>query len=182
MPERKTLQEHQQHSLRLQRAAEDAGSGSGGSAEPIETCVYVNETSVEVFSSILTFLRDAVTACEFDSAAEGVSSYTVRSGSIVSQLKADDETVLFVDHFHLNQTYTLEVQSICDSLLCESFIISLNVTVVDYSSRLLPYGPILEDSFLQGEDDGFITLTALQPIPISSSHYSKIYVSDCDLC
>ena len=174
--EHRTFDRGQQRSHDFRRAVKDEGSGS----EPIQTCAYTNETAVEAFSPIVSVLYDVRTECEFDSLAEGVGSYTLISDLEVVELKADDDSVLFADHFHFNRTYALEVWSVCNSLLCEDFVIFLNVTVLDYSGRLLSYGPKLEDGSLLGVDDGFTTLTALQPIPIFGSHYSHIYVSRGD--
>ena len=180
-PERKMFGNVQQHFPRSRRALEDEGSGFF--TEPVNTCVYPNETAVEAFSAIVRVLNDARTDCEFSSMAEGVSWYTLSLLSdlvVVEKVADDDESVLFVDYFHINRSYDLKVRSGCDSFLCEDFIIYLNVTVLDYTRRLLPYGPTLEDSSLQGVDDGFTTLTSLQPIPIFSNHYSNVYVSHVD--
>ena len=177
IPEHESFGDGQHRSPHFRRAVKDEGSGLGDSAETVKTCDYPNETVVEPFSPIVAVLNDARIECEFDSMPEGNSSYTLISDFVRVQLSADDDSVLLVDHFHLNRTYALEVRSICEHWLCEDFIIFLNVTILDYSRRLLPYGPILEDAALQGVDDDFTTLTALQPIPIFDSHYSNIYVS-----
>ena len=179
-PEHKMFGDVQQRSPRSRRALEEEGSGF----DPVKTCFYPNETAVEAFSAIVRVLNDARTDCEFSSMAEGVSWYTLSlllSDLVVVELVADDDdSVLFVDYFHINRTYELKVRSDCDSFLCEDFVIYLNVTLLDYTRRLFPYGPTLQDSSLQGVDDGFATLTALQPVPIFSNHYSNIYVSHVD--
>ena len=181
-PEHKMFGDVQQRSPRSRRALEEEGSGFDDSTGPV--CFYPNETAVEAFSAIVRVLNDARTGCEFSSMAEGVSWYTlsllISDLVVVEMLADDDESALFVDYFHINRTYELKIRSDCDSILCEDFVIYLNVTLLDYTRRLFPYGPTLQDSSLEGVDDGFTTLTALQPVPIFSNHYNNIYVSRVD--
>ena len=166
----------------IRAVSNDGGSGSSGSGisdEDLNDCAYSIE--VTAFSLVSTSLHTLVTQCTSSLQSDDQYNFTVTLVSSNFTTHSQDSDLLYADIFELGKKYKVHVTANCSLDACDDplVILSLNVSVMNYTNRLLPYGKILKDHEMSNVDDEAVTvlINGSKPIPIFSKKYWKIYVS-----
>ena len=169
----------------IRAVSNDGGSGSSGSGisdEDLNDCAYSIE--VTAFSLVSTSLHTLVTQCTSSLQSDDQYNFTVTLVSSNFTTHSQDSDLLYADIFELGKKYKVHVTANCSLDACDDplVILSLNVSVMNYTNRLLPYGKILKDREMSNVDDEAVTvlINGSKPIPIFSEKYWKIYVSHID--
>ena len=155
-----------------------AFSGSGISDDDLNDCAYSIEATA--FSLVSTSLHTLVTQCTSSLQSDDQYNFTVTSTNSNFTTYSQDSDLLYADKFELGKKYKVNVIANCSLDLCDDplVMLSLNVSVMNYTNRLLPYGKILKDHKMNNVDDEAVTVlvNGSKPIPIFSGKYRKIYV------
>ena len=163
-----------QHHIEIRQAAEESGSGS-------DSCTYTS--TVEPFSSIADTLDALALDCTSNPADTEFQYTVIYTGSSNGSFSTfSDDDILFVDYFQLGNMYTLTITTSCD--ICDAFDMTTEVSVSNYSNRLLPYGELLQDETLTDVDDDYtsVHVDAANSLPVYDKKYRTIYVSEIELC
>ena len=155
-----------------------ASSGSGISDDDLNDCAYSIEATA--FSLVSTSLHTLVTQCTSSLQSDDQYNFTVTLTNSNFTTHSQDSDLLYADKFELGKKYKVHVIANCSLDLCDDplVMLSLNVSVTNYTNRLLPYGKILKDNKMSNVDDEAVTVlvNSSKPIPIFSGKYRKIYV------
>ena len=155
----------------------EMASGSSGNG------ICSSSLEVDLFSALANTLDTAAISCS--GAGLGTHfTYTVEyedsGGSSVSfNIETMDESVLFADHFSLEESYKATVKAMCGSCDSPEYDLTLDITVRAYTDRLFPYGSLMSDEELTGVDDGYadVHIDAPFSVPIYEKKHRKLYVS-----
>lgn len=159
----------------------DTSSGDGGMDDLSEEVCTTSWLIQDPFTPISQTISNEIVACTASSDLYEDYSITINSqDSSYITLSSSDNSVLFVDHFKSNTTYNnVTVETLCTSCDPNMVELRLNITIEAYKKRLLPYGDVLSDEFLKGEDDSYIDAALDSPftVPVYNKTYEKAYVS-----
>lgn len=154
-----------------------SGSGSGIDSPDPPTCDSQSLTlDVSPFDKIIESLQ------ELNCRVSG-EGYEVlfKSSDVDLELLESDKSAIFGDYFDKDDDIELEVCTYdilaADEYCCSEELLSVYVTIVSYTDRLLPFAGSFADGSITNADDRAEAVSLSNPIPFWGSYYTSIYVS-----
>ena len=169
---------------RREEIFESSGSGETEPPEPPDEVLNCTRSlSVRPFSLMAPSLDSVVRLCT--NSTTGSYNYTITSASLSPFASFSGESsTIFADHFKIGEDYSLSIVSNCSSssssCAYSKVSISLSLSVLNHTSRLLPFGrsPLLDEELTDVDDEaGTVVAGGNKPIPVFDGRYEKIYVS-----
>uniref|UniRef100_A0A1X7UXG1 AMOP domain-containing protein n=1 Tax=Amphimedon queenslandica TaxID=400682 RepID=A0A1X7UXG1_AMPQE len=172
---------------RREEVFESSASGETEPPEPPdENLNCTRSVSVLPFSLIAPSLDSIVRSCtNSTSQNSGSYNFTITSTSLSPFASFSGESsTIFADHFKIGEDYNLSIVSNCSSVSSScsysKVFISLSLSILNHTARLLPFGrsPLLDEELTDVDDEaGTVVAGGNKPIPVFDGRYKKIYIS-----
>ena len=155
----------------------NSGSGSGTDSPDPPTCDSHSLTlDVSPFDKIIESLQEL--NCRV---SEEGYEVLFKSSDVDLEILESDKSAIFGDYFDKDDDIELEVCTYdileADEYCCSEELLSVSVTIVSYTDRLLPFAGSFADGSITNADDRAEAVLLSNPIPFWGSSYTSVYVS-----